>query len=164
MKNAITYVGRNAHKRDIYVALEARLAELDAALHEVAQTEPYREPVAWLRCFRGIDTLTAVIIVAELHDFRRFHSARALMASLGLVPSGHSSGEHARRGRITEAGNAFVRRVLIEAAWHYQHRPWGRPRVTRAPEGPARSRDCQCGPYSPPDEPLSCVRCFAHAE
>ena len=57
--------------------LEARLTELDAALHEVAQTEPYREPVAWLRCFRGIDTLTAMIIVAELHDFRRFHSARA---------------------------------------------------------------------------------------
>jgi len=103
--------------------LEARRTELDAALDAIAQTEPYREPVAWLRCFRGIDTLTAVIIVAELHDFRRFHSARALMAYLGLVPSEHSSGEHARRGRITKAGNAFVRRVLIEAAWHYQHRP-----------------------------------------
>lgn len=103
--------------------LEARRTELDAALEEIAQTEPYRTPVAWLRCFRGIDTLTAVIIVAELHDFRRFHSARALMAYLGLVPSEHSSGEHARRGRITKAGNAFVRRVLIEAAWHYQHRP-----------------------------------------
>jgi transposase len=103
--------------------LEARRTEFDAALEEIAQTEPYRQPVAWLRCFRGIDTLTAVIIVAELHDFRRFHSARALMAYLGLVPSEHSSGEHARRGRITKAGNAFVRRVLIEAAWHYQHRP-----------------------------------------
>jgi transposase len=102
--------------------LEARLRELDAALQEVAQTDPYRQPVAWLRCFRGIDTLTAMIIVAELHDFRRFQSARALMAYLGLVPSEHSSGEHARRGRITKAGNAFVRRVLIEAAWHYQHR------------------------------------------
>jgi len=103
--------------------LEARRRELDAALQEIAQTAPYREPVAWLRCFRGIDTLTAMIIVAELHDFRRFHSARALMAYLGLVPSEHSSGEHPRRGRITKAGNAFVRRVLIEAAWHYQHRP-----------------------------------------
>jgi transposase len=103
--------------------VEARVAEFDAALTDVAQTEPYREPVAWLRCFRGIDTLTAMIIVAELHDFRRFQGARALMAYLGLVPSEHSSGEHARRGRITKAGNAFVRRVLIEAAWHYQHRP-----------------------------------------
>ena len=42
-------------------------------LTEIAQTEPYREPVGWLRCFRGIDTLTAMLILAELHDFRRFH-------------------------------------------------------------------------------------------
>lgn len=119
--------------------LEARRTELDAALEEIAQTEPYRAPVAWLRCFRGIDTLTAVIIVAELHDFRRFHSARALMAYLGLVPSEHSSGEHARRGRITKAGNAFVRRVLIEAAWHYQHRAAiGRALRSRQAGQPAR--------------------------
>lgn len=119
--------------------LEARLAELDAALQAVAQTEPYREPVAWLRCFRGIDTLSAVIIVAELHDFRRFPSARALMAYLGLVPSEHSSGERARRGCITKAGNAFVRRVLIEAAWHYQHRPGvGRALRGRQEGQPAR--------------------------
>ena len=55
--------------------LEARLGELDARLAEVAETEPYREPVGWLRCFRGIDTLTAMLVLAELHDFRRFQSA-----------------------------------------------------------------------------------------
>ena len=54
--------------------LEARLSELDARLAEIAETEPYREPVGWLRCFRGIDTLTAMLILAELHDFRRFPS------------------------------------------------------------------------------------------
>ena len=54
--------------------LEARLLELDARLVEIAQTEPYREHVGWLRCFRGIDTLTAILILAELHDFRRFQS------------------------------------------------------------------------------------------
>jgi transposase len=103
--------------------LEARLIELDARLTEIAQTEPYREPVGWLRCFRGIDTLTAILILAELHDFRRFQSPRALMAYLGLVPGEDSTGEKHRRGRITRTGNTLVRRLLVETAWHYQHRP-----------------------------------------
>ena len=97
--------------------------ELDTRLAEIAETEPYREPVGWLRCFRGIDTLTAILILAELHDFRRFASAPALMAYLGLVPGEDSSGEKHRRGRITRTGNALVRRLLVEVAWHYQHRP-----------------------------------------
>jgi len=102
---------------------QARLLELDARLAEIADTEPYREPVGWLRCFRGIDTLTAMLILAELHDFRRFASAPALMAYLGLVPAEDSSGEKHRRGRITRTGNALVRRLLVEVAWHYQHQP-----------------------------------------
>jgi transposase len=102
---------------------EARVIELDAQLGQIAETEPYRDPVAWLRCFRGIDTLTAMLILAELHDLRRFPSAPALMAYLGLVPGEDSSGEKHRRGRITRTGNALVRRVLVETAWHYQHRP-----------------------------------------
>jgi transposase len=103
--------------------LEARLIELDARLTDIAQTDPYREPVGWLRCFRGIDTLTAILILAELHDFRRFLSPRALMAYLGLVPGEDSTGEKHRRGPITRTGNALVRRLLVETAWHYQHRP-----------------------------------------
>jgi transposase len=103
--------------------LEARLIELDARLTDIAQTDPYREPVGWLRCFRGIDTLTAMLLLAELHDFRRFQSPRALMAYVGLVPGEDSSGEKHRRGRITRTGNALVRRLLVETAWHYQHRP-----------------------------------------
>ncbi len=120
--------------------LEARLIELDARLGEVADTEPYRERVGWLRCFRGVDTLTAMLVLAELHDVRRFPSARALMAYLGLVPGEHSSGEKHRRGRITRAGNAFVRRLLVEAAWHYQHRPGVGGALTRRRKGqPSRA-------------------------
>ena len=66
--------------------LGARLAELDARLAAIAETAPYREPVGWLRCFRGIETLTAMLILAELHDVRRFASAPALMAYLGWCP------------------------------------------------------------------------------
>jgi transposase len=118
---------------------EARLLELDARLAEIAETEPYREPVSWLRCFRGIDTLTAILILAELHDFRRFASVPALMAYLGLVPGEDSSGEKHRRGRITRTGNALVRRLLVEVAWHYQHRPGIGVALTRRRKGqPAR--------------------------
>jgi transposase len=103
--------------------LEARAANLESQLAAICEHDPYREPVAWLRCFRGIDTVTAITIVAELHDPRRFQSPRDLMAYLGLVPSEQSTGERRRRGAITKAGNGHVRRVLIEAAWHYRHRP-----------------------------------------
>jgi transposase len=114
---------------------EARLLELDARLAELAEHEPYREAVGWLRCFRGIDTLTAMLILAELHDFRRFASAPALMAYLGLVPGENSSGEKHRRGRITRTGNALVRRLLVETAWHYQHRPSVGVALTRRRKG-----------------------------
>ncbi|MCA1585023.1 MAG: IS110 family transposase [Actinobacteria bacterium] len=123
---AWTHAAERAVVDDYLLAIdhtEARLIELDARLAEIAETEPYREPVGWLRCFRGIDTLTAILILAELHDFRRFASAPALMAYLGLVPGEDSSGEKHRRGRITRTGNALVRRLLVEVAWHYQHRP-----------------------------------------
>jgi transposase len=103
--------------------LDERLRRLDAELERFGNEEPYRRRVAWLRCFRGIDTVTAVSLVAELHDFHRFRSARSLMAYLGLVPSEHSSGEQRRQGAITRAGNQHVRRLLVEAAWHHRHRP-----------------------------------------
>src|SRR5687768_15139131 len=114
---------------------EARLLELDVRLAEIAETEPYRQPVGWLRCFRGIDTLTAMLILAELHDVRRFASAPALMAYLGLVPGEDSSGEKHRRGRITRTGNGLVRRLLVETAWHYQHRPRVGVALTRRRQG-----------------------------
>ncbi len=103
--------------------LEERIRGLVERLTEVAQSDPYRERVGWLRCFRGIDTVTAMTILAELHDFARFRSPRQLMAYLGLVPSEHSSGQSTHRGPITKSGNRHVRRILIQAAWHYRHRP-----------------------------------------
>lgn len=99
----------------------ARLETVNAALGTLAQEAPFRQQVGWLRCFRGIDTLTAITLVAELHDVRRFTAARALMAYVGLVPSEHSSGETRRRGGITKVGNAHARRVVVEAALHRRH-------------------------------------------
>lgn len=103
--------------------LETQRRDLDASIAEIADSEAYREPVGWLRCFRGIDTLAAMVILAELHDVRRFVCPRQLMAYLGLVPREHSSGESTHRGGITKAGNAHLRRILIQSAWHYRHTP-----------------------------------------
>lgn len=103
--------------------LLARRAELDRALEAIAQQEPYRTPVGWLRCFRGLATLGALTILIEIGDFQRFPSPRELMAYLGLVPSEASTGDRERRGSITKAGNTHARRILVEAAWAYRHPP-----------------------------------------
>ena len=115
--------------------LEGRLRALDAKLEAQAQEPAYAQPVAHLRCFRGIDTRSALAIVAELHDWRRFPSPRPLMAYLGVVPGERSSGERERRGGITKTGNRRVRRLLVEAAWHYRHRPAVSRALARRREG-----------------------------
>src|ERR1019366_1237354 len=84
---------------------------------------PWRQLVARLRCLRGIDTLTALALVAEIGDFNRFKCAEELMAFVGLVPSEHSSGERRRQGSTTRAGNTPARRLLVESAWHARRRP-----------------------------------------
>lgn len=102
---------------------ERRLRALDGEIEKAAQLPIYREHVAWLRCFRGIDTTVAMILVAELHGVERFDSPRALAAYLGLVPSLYASGDSARHGKITKTGNGHIRRALVQACWQYRHRP-----------------------------------------
>ena len=80
-----------------------------------------------LQALRGVSFVTAVGLVAEIGDIRRFDHPRQLMAFLGLVPSEYSSGPSVRRGGITKAGNPHARRLLAEAAWAYQ----GVPRIGR---------------------------------
>ena len=103
--------------------VEGRLEGLTEEIEAFSQEQPWREPVQALRCFHGIDTVTAVALVAEIHDPRRFAHPRHLMSYLGLVPREHTSGMRERRGGITGTGNRHVRRLLIEAAWHYRHKP-----------------------------------------
>jgi transposase len=98
-----------------------RLASLDKQVEQLAQSQPYKAAVGVLRCFRGIDTLTAITVLTEIFEFGRFESPRALMAYLGVTPSEESSGERRRPGGITKTGNHRVRRILTETAWHYLH-------------------------------------------
>jgi transposase len=112
---------------DRYIAaLEARqqeLRELDQDVAAAAQESDYAPLVAQLRVLRGIDVLSAMTILTELGDLRRFASARQIMAAIGLVPSEYSTGDKIRRFAITKTGNAHVRHVLLQAAWHYRHTP-----------------------------------------
>jgi transposase len=100
-----------------------RLVQLDREIATVAEQEPWRSLIARLRCLRGIDTVTAVSLFAEIHDFQRFTTPRELMNFVGLTPSLYASGQRQSRGSITKAGNGHVRRLLVEAAWHYRHKP-----------------------------------------
>lgn len=98
-----------------------RLDSLSKRVEQLAGSEPYKEIVGLLKCFHGIDTLTAISIIAEVFDFGRFSSPRDLMSYLGLTPSESSSGEKNKKGPITKSGNKRVRRLLIEVSWHYRH-------------------------------------------
>lgn len=100
---------------------QAHLETLDQQVEDLAQREPYRTPVRNLRCLKGVSTLSALTMVVEVQDFHRFETAAAFMGFTGLVSSEHSSGEKVWRGGITKAGNAHLRRVLVEAAWSNRH-------------------------------------------
>lgn len=99
---------------------EEKIKILNEKIEELSAEKRYQERVSQLRCFKGIDTLTALTFVAEIGDFRRFGTAQKFMAYLGLVPSEYSSGEKRRVGGITKAGNSRLRRLLIESSWHYR--------------------------------------------
>jgi transposase len=100
-----------------------RLARLDQALVQTTRAWRFAPVVSALRALRGIDTVSAIGLVAEIGDIQRFAHPRHLMSYLGLVPSERSSGNTVRRGGITKTGNAHARRLLTEASWHYRYPP-----------------------------------------
>jgi transposase len=104
-------------------ALLHRKRELERQIAAAVPAAPWAEEVGRLRCLRGVDTLTAVGLCAEIGDFARFRRAGQLMSYLGLVPSEHSSGDSRRLGSITRSGSRHARRLLVEAAWHYRNQP-----------------------------------------
>lgn len=103
--------------------LLARRDRLDTLIDEQALDPQWAALIGRLRCLRGVDTLTAVGLVAEIGDFAAFAHPKQLASFLGLVPSEDSTGERRRQGQITKAGSSHARRLLIEAAWHYRRHP-----------------------------------------
>jgi transposase len=103
--------------------LECRRGQLETTIEQLVPCSPYAQTVARLRCLRGVDTLSAVGLAAEIGDFTRFERAGRVASYLGLVPSETSSGETRRQGAITKTGSRHARRLLVEAAWHYRKTP-----------------------------------------
>jgi transposase len=121
---------RHAHDH-----LLARRDQLERALEELAVDSPWARTIGGLRCLRGIDTLSATGLCAEVGDFRRFRHPKLLTSQLGLVPSEDSSGERRRLGSITKAGSKHARRLLVEAAWHYRRPPRVSATLARRQQG-----------------------------
>lgn len=104
--------------------LESSLSELDDKIEQLSKREPFQKPVRYLRGFRGVQTLTAMVLVTEIGDVRRFKSPRHLMSYVGLTPSLRESGDSGNKaGSITKAGSARCRHVLVQAAWCNAKRP-----------------------------------------
>jgi len=105
--------------------LEHRIEQLkryDQQMEQAAQRPEYVPYLEALRTLRGISTISAMTLLSELGDLRRFPTAPQLMAAVGVVPSEYSTGDKTTRYSITKTGNAHVRHVVVEAAWHYQRR------------------------------------------
>ena len=113
----------------------SRRDDLDRQIEEVAFSELYRPQVQRLACFRGISTLSAMTLITEIGDWRRFERPGQIMAYLGLVPSEHSSGPRNHKGSITKAGNSRCRHILVQAAWHFRHRPAVGVQLEKRPRG-----------------------------
>jgi transposase len=108
--------------RNAVVEKMERLKRFDEEILLLAKLPEYQPQVDNYMALKGIKEITAMTIMAEGLDLRRFPRAPGFMAAVGIIPSERSSGEQEIRGRITKTGNSHLRRVLIESAWHYQHR------------------------------------------
>jgi transposase len=106
--------------------MSARVKRLEEAILEVVKLAPLpmQEVIRGLQALRGVAHISAVTIAAELGNISsRFESARKLMGYSGAFPSENTSGKRVRRGGITKAGNAHLRRIVVESAWSYRHWP-----------------------------------------
>jgi transposase len=102
-----------------------RIVRLERGIDAAVQSMPesVQAVIAGLQCLRGVAKVSAVTLVSELGQVSRFAHPRQLMGYAGMVSREHSSGERIRRGSISKAGNAHLRRIVTEAAWSYRHRP-----------------------------------------
>ncbi len=134
-----------AHYLEEVDHIAERIAKLEEAIDAaVAQAPPeIRAVIEALQALRGVAQTTAATVVCEVGSLARFQSPRQLMGYSGLVSREYSSGNRIQRGAITKTGNAHLRRVLVEAAWTYQHRPNVQGRVLRRQRSLALSEEAK---------------------
>jgi transposase len=108
------------HAHDVLLARRDRVED---ELTKLAAGSPCTQAIGRLRCLRGIDTLSALGLCAEIGEWSRFDHPDQLSAYLGIVPSEHTTSQQRRQGSITKAGSTHARRLLIEASYHYRRHP-----------------------------------------
>ena len=99
---------------------QERVNRITKQIHELSEQSPLKPLIDALAFMRGISSLIATIVAAELGDLSRFDNPGHLMSYVGLIPSEHSSGPKIRKGAITKTGNGHVRKALVEAAQAYR--------------------------------------------
>ena len=141
------------HSHDVLVA---RRETIEDELSKLAVDSPCAVAISRLRCLRGIDTLSALGLCAEIGEWDRFDHPDQLSAYLGIVPSEHTTSPQRRQGSITKAGATHARRLLIEASYHYRRDPGVSEPLERRQHGPA-SRDHQhrVARATPSERPLA---------
>ena len=105
--------------------------ELEEKVKAHAEEARWKPEVDALKCLKGIDAVTAFALVVEVDGFSRFRNASAFASWLGLVPSENSSADSRRQGGITKAGNKHLRKMLVEAAWHYSNASRGEKKAMK---------------------------------
>jgi len=138
-KERFDFVAQDVALEDLIAEVlrqQQRVERLDLAIDKAIDNAPahMQAIIEALQSMRGIARLTAVTIATEVGTFARFTHPRQFMGYGGVVPSEHSSGSRQRKGAITRTGNAHLRRVLVEAAHHYRHRPWLNNRLKKVHE------------------------------
>ena len=133
------------HYREEVDHMAERIAKLEQAIDEAVKQAPaeIRVVIEALQALRGVAQTTAATVVAELGSLSRFAHPSQLMGYSGLVSREHTSGNRVQRGAITKSGNAHLRRVLVEAAWTYRHRPNGQGQVLRRQKSLALSEEAK---------------------
>ena len=101
--------------------LEMLRDEVDKKIIELSESAKYKDHVTQLKCFRGIETFTAMAILTSVIDFKRFQKAEQFMSFVGLTPREYSSGNNIIKGKISKNGNILLRKLLVESSKHYRH-------------------------------------------
>lgn len=109
--------------------ISGRIERLESEIHEVATQSTHAPVIHALQALRGVQEVT------EVGQFSRFRHPAQLMAYAGLVPPEYSSGSSRWQGGITKTGNAHLRRIAIEAAWAYRHKPSLKVTLRKRQEG-----------------------------
>jgi len=117
--------------------LAERVERLTKHMQQLVESTVLAPLVKALQAFRGISLVSAVTIAAEVDDLKRFPTPQRFMSYVGLVPSEDSTGQRRKQGRITRCGNAHLRRIVVEAAWHYRHFPKMSKELRRRNQGVA---------------------------